>query len=82
MSERRTPDDDERDAAIDAAWRAQSREEPPAAIDEAIRAAARSEADARAVPAARPLQRWMRWTPIAAAAGIAVLAFGVSESDL
>jgi hypothetical protein len=60
VNERRLPEEDERDAVIDAAWRAQSREEPPAAIDETIRAAARREAVDRAAAAARPLQRGMR----------------------
>ena len=48
---------DLRDARVDAAWRAVSREEPPAALDDAIRAAARREigagprsADAREPP--------------------------------
>jgi hypothetical protein len=77
LNERRTPDD-ESGPSVDAAWRAQSREEPPAAIDEAIRAAACREAEARSARTARsPRPAWMRWMPFAAAAGVAALAFGL-----
>jgi hypothetical protein len=79
VNERRTPGEDERNRAVDDAWRAQFREEPSAAVDEAIRAAARREAEVRAARrvSRQPRPGWMRWTPVAAAAGVAVLAFGL-----
>jgi hypothetical protein len=75
-----------RDARVDAAWRAASREEPPPALDDAIRAAARRATgtgprpvDARKVARADSLrpQRW--WWPLAAAATIGVLVIGLLQ---
>lgn len=82
--------DDLRDTRFDAAWRAASHEEPSAALDDAIRAAARREVDAgpRPVPsttlaarvpnATRP-ERW--WWPLAAAATIGAIAFGLLQLE-
>ena len=63
------------DAALTAAWRAASQDEPPASVDAAIVAAARAELrrDGGARPARRPW--WSTWQPLAAAAGVAGLAF-------
>lgn len=65
------------DPAVDAAWRHASSDEPPAHVDDTILAAARAEV--RAVAQTRSaLQRqswWTRWQPLAAAAGVAGLAF-------
>jgi hypothetical protein len=72
-----------RDAALDAAWRAHSLDEPPAQLDAAIRAAAQAAVaaaprDARAGAAgpARP-RRW--WMPLAAAAMLSAVVIGVSR---
>jgi hypothetical protein len=80
--------DDRRDAHFDSAWRAASREEPSAELDAAIRAAARREVGAgpkRAeaitpatrVPEATRPERW--WWPLAAAATIGAIAFGLLQ---
>jgi hypothetical protein len=79
-----------RDPRIGAAWRDASREEPPAALDDAILAAARREvgagpiganAAARAarVPEATRPERW--WWPLAAAATIGAIAFGLLQLE-
>jgi len=82
MSER----DDLRDARVDAAWRAASREEPPPALDDAIRAAARREIGAKprstdaspvGVPQSLRPERW--WWPLAAAATIGAMAVGLLQ---
>ena len=65
----------ERDREVDAAWRAASREEPPAALDEAVRAEARRAVGAG--PGARPRHAWRY--PAAAAATVALLAFGIAQ---
>ena len=84
-----TPDD-LRDPRLDAAWRDFSHEEAPAALSEAVRAAARREVGAgplrtgsatrspRVLDATRP-QRW--WWPLAAAATIGVIAFGLLQLE-
>src|SRR5262249_22296926 len=65
----------ERDREVVVAWREASREEPPAALDAAIRAEAR-----RAVGAAPGGRRHRQWRyPAAAAATVAVLAFGIVQ---
>jgi hypothetical protein len=77
MNEPRRPDEPVADAVVDAAWRNASHEEPPAHVDAAILAAARAEAR-RAAPTRRVTARrawWSHWQPLAAAAGIAGLAF-------
>ena len=79
------PDDDPllRDPRFDRTWRAVSAEEPPAALDDALRAAARREVGAQPRPlatdvreATRP-ERW--WFPLAAAATIGAVAFGLLQ---
>jgi hypothetical protein len=80
--------DDRRDAHFDSAWRAASREQPSAELDAAIRAAARREvgagpssatsaAPASCVPDATRPERW--WWPLAAAATIGAIAFGLLQ---
>jgi hypothetical protein len=77
------PQSPERDAALDAAWRAHSRDEPPAHLDAAILAAAHRAVgagprDAREMAAeATSPQRW--WMPLAAAATIGAIAIGVLQ---
>lgn len=83
MTSERPPSDSDpvRDPGLDAAWNALSREEPPDALDARILAAAH-----RAVGAApqrtevreatRP-ERW--WWPLAAAASIGAVAFGLLQ---
>lgn len=65
------------DPAVDAAWRRASDERPPARVDDAILAAARAEVRAAAPPrvAPQPPSWWIRWQPLAAAAGVVGLAF-------
>jgi hypothetical protein len=91
VSERPTSDTDGQDAAVNAAWRRNSDERPSPAVDEAIRAAARRRVASRPRgdecagksaerSAAKSPARWRRstrWVPVAAAAGVAVLAFGL-----
>jgi len=75
--------DDERpgDPAVDAAWRAAVRDEPPARIDATILAAARAAAaGARPAPQQRAMRPWwVHWQPLAAAAGVAGLAFSIVQ---
>jgi hypothetical protein len=80
------PEPDERDPALDAAWRAWSVETPPPALDAAILAAAHREARSRPRPAgddddtlaeAREPSRW--WWGLAAAATNRAIAFGVVQ---
>jgi len=78
-----SPDDNtplpDRHAA--AAWRAASAEEPPAALDAAILAAARREIGAgpRPVSAGRTSRTRRAWWPLAAAATIGAIAFGLLQ---
>jgi len=69
---------EERNREVDAAWRAASTEEPPPELDAAIRAEAR-----RAVgtgPRAARRRRYRQWRyPFAAAATVALLAFGIAQ---
>ena len=75
------PESPVRDPALDAAWRAHSREEPPAQLDAAIltaahRAVAEGAREARRVaPGAAFPRRW--WMPLATAATIAGVVVGV-----
>jgi hypothetical protein len=77
------PHDDPRDAlrdpAVDAAWRAASREAPPPALDAAILAAARRAAHAGPLRprAANRYGRW--WWPLAAAATLGAVAVGILQ---
>jgi hypothetical protein len=66
----------EADAKVDAAWEAASQEEPPARVDATILAAARDAAREAVRDRADAARRsaWLRWQPLAAAAGIAGLA--------
>ena len=65
------------EADVDAAWRAASADEPSPQTDAAILAAARAET--RSVASVSPARTgapwWTRWRPLAAAAGVAGLAF-------
>lgn len=69
-----------RDMRLERAWRAASTETPPGSLDARILEAARAEAspgdaaESRGGKAAR-----FRWTPLAAAAGVAGLAFAVLQ---
>jgi hypothetical protein len=70
--------DSDRDPEVDAAWRAQSRDEPPAALDDAIRAAAHRAVHAQpASTTARARSAWPVWAGFAAAASIGAIAIGV-----
>jgi hypothetical protein len=76
MKDRGITQADEADPNVDAAWKSASQEEPPARVDAAILAAARDatqEAVRGRADAARR-SAWLRWQPLAAAAGIAGLA--------
>ncbi len=85
MTDRHHTAPDERDAALDAAWRAYSVETPPPALDTAILAAAHREARSRPRPAgdddtlaeAREPSKW--WWGLAAAATIGAIAFGLVQ---
>lgn len=72
MTEHRPPDDRVGDAAVDAAWRRATREQPPAGVDAAILAAAREAVsrEARAGKVAARSRWWSNWQPLAAAAGV------------
>lgn len=81
MNHGRGDDERIREPDLDAAWRAVSAEEPALEVDAKILAAARAEARVAAANA-RPPRRtpwWMRWQPLAAAAGVAGLAFLVAQ---
>ena len=77
MTDERPRDEYAEDALVEAAWRNASRDEPPARLDAAILAAARAEtrrpAPAQGIAARRAW--WTHWQPLAAAAGVAGLAF-------
>lgn len=77
MTEERRRDEPADDALVEAAWRDASRDEPPASLDAAILAAARTETRRPAPGQAIAPRRawWTRWQPLAAAAGVAGLAF-------
>jgi hypothetical protein len=77
MTDERRRDEHAGDAAVDTAWRSVSRDEPPARLDAAILAAARAEARRPAPQPGVPARGawWTHWQPLAAAAGVAGLAF-------
>ncbi len=81
MSNERGTDESIRDRAVGAAWRAASTEEPAPRSDASILAAARTEARLHrgATNARRAAPWWVRWQPLAAAAGLAGLAFLVVQ---
>jgi len=77
MTDERHRDQHAGDAAIDAAWRGASRDVPSAQVDAAILAAARAEVRRPAAGRRAPVRQawWHAWQPLAAAAGVAGLAF-------
>jgi hypothetical protein len=77
MSNDRRREERADDAVVEAAWRAASSDEPSASIDAAILAAARAEVlnQPRFLAAFHRQPWWNRWQPLAAAAGVAGLAF-------
>ncbi len=83
MTSRSDDDSLPQDPRFDRAWRAASAEEPPAALDDALRAAARRAVGAQPrrvapeVKAATRPERW--WFPLAAAATIGAIAFGLLQ---
>jgi hypothetical protein len=69
---------EERDREVDAAWRAASSEEPPPQLDAAVRAEARRAVGAG--PGESRRRRYRQWRyPFAAAATVALLAFGIAQ---
>jgi len=68
-----------RDPALDAAWRAQVRDEPSPALDQRVLAAAHRAVQSAPHEAGRSSSRWRAWMPLAAAAALGVIAFGVVE---
>ena len=74
------------DATLDRAWQQVSDEQTPPALDAAIIAAARKsirgrDEQAQVVRVIRPSRSWLtRWQPLAAAAGVAGLAFVLVQS--
>lgn len=69
-----------RDPDFDAQWREASREEPPASLDATIRAAARREVGAGPQSSkASEAPRARRWTPLAIAATLGAVTFGVLQ---
>lgn len=77
MTDQRRGDERVGDPAVDAAWRRASADEPPSRVDDAILAAAREAARAMAPTRIAPRQPswWVRWQPLAAAAGVVGLGF-------
>jgi translation initiation factor IF-2 len=74
-----------RDAALERAWRETSAEQPPSHVDAAIIAAAhKSDLDSGTQPNMAPVRmrsrNWLtEWQPLAAAAVVATLAFGIVQ---
>ena len=81
MSHVRRDDQRPGDPAVEQAWRAAATDEPSARIDATILAAARAATarvkSAPTAPAAR--HWWTQWQPLAAAAGVAGLAFAIVQ---
>lgn len=77
MTDLRRRDEQVGDPAVDAAWRRAAGDEPPTHVDDTILSAARAEV--RAVTRTRTAPHrpswWIRWQPLAAAAGVVGLAF-------
>ena len=73
--------DGERDPAVDRAWRAVDTDEPSAQLDATILAAARAATVRRRSAPTPPATRhwWTHWQPLAAAAGVAGLAFTIVQ---
>lgn len=81
MSNARRDDEQPGDPAVDQAWRSAATDEPSARLDATILAAAQA-ATARARPAPTPpaaRHLWTHWPPLAAAAGVAGLAFTIVQ---
>lgn len=81
MSNQAGTGDGTRDPSLDAAWHAASTEEPTPQVDASILAAAHEETRSRSQSrsARRASPRWIRWQSLAAAAGLAGLAFLVVQ---
>jgi hypothetical protein len=84
VNERPTDTNDATDRDLDAAWRRRSKEAPPGSVDDAIRAAARRAIASGTTETASAQSRWAvrrdwrrDWRPLAAAAAVATLAFGL-----
>lgn len=81
MTNDRRDDQQPGDPAVDQAWRAATRDQPSAQLDATILAAARAATvrtkSASTTPATR--QWWAHWQPLAAAAGVAGLAFTIVQ---
>lgn len=77
MSNDRRRDGRADDAVVNAAWRKASSDEPSERVDATILGAARAEVRSKptALAGSRPQPWWSRWQPLAAAAGVAGLAF-------
>jgi hypothetical protein len=81
MSTDRRDDERSGDPAVDQAWRAAANDQPSAQLDATILAAARA-ATSRAQPRPSTSAKrywWTHWQPLAAAAGVAGLAFTVVQ---
>lgn len=76
-----TTDRDLHDPALDAAWRDHSRETPPASLDAAILAAAHRAVGSapRAAEKRAFAPSWRSWWPLAVAATLGAIAFGIAE---
>ena len=76
-----TTDRDLHDPALAAAWREHSREAPPAALDAAILAAAHRAVGSapRAAEKRGFAPQWRSWWPLAIAATLGAIAFGIVE---
>lgn len=75
-----TNERDVHDPALDAAWRKHVRDEPSAALDRSILAAAHRAAQSGPRAAPRDTSpRWRAWMPLAVAATLGVIAFGVVQ---
>jgi len=81
MSNARRDDERPGDSAIDQAWRAAATDEPSAQLDATILAAARAvTARAKSSPTTPAVRHWWaHWQPLAAAAGVAGLAFTIVQ---
>jgi hypothetical protein len=75
------PINQERDAALDAAYRAAAPDEPPPALDDAIRAAARRAVGAGPLRRGSPLRRWQLPLSIAAVLVLCVSLVAVMRED-
>ncbi|HEY1328856.1 MAG TPA: hypothetical protein VGI14_18095 [Casimicrobiaceae bacterium] len=75
-----TDERDLHDPALDTAWRKHLREEPPEPLDRTVLAAAHRavQSGPRAADAPAP-SRWRAWVPLAVAATLGAIAFGVVQ---